>query len=434
MRSERFPVGETIYQETLENGLEVILLPKPGFEQSFVTFTTKFGSIDQSFRRSDGAESGNPKQTEKFTVVPDGIAHFLEHKMFESESGDVFPHFAEGGASANAFTTFDQTTYLFSCTDNLQSNTELLLDFVQDPYFTADSVAKEKGIIGQEIQMYNDNPDARIFFELLKGLFVEHPVRIEIAGSVESIDKITKDTLYDCYNTFYHPSNMVVFAVGGFNPEELLTWIRDNQAHKTFAPAPQTVRPQLDEPKAVHAARIETELAVGQPRCLVGWKDGLAHVSGKDLIANEMLTGVVLDVLFGRSSPFYHRAIDEGWIDNQFSWEYERAVTYGFSVVGGNTHDPDGMVSEVQACIDEAIKNGLSSDDFERSRRKAIGRFFGTLDSPSYIARSYVSYHLRQAQLFETVPVLESLTLEDANQRLHEHFSPDRRAVSIVHG
>lgn len=446
MRSESFPIGETVYQETLANGLEVVLLPKPGFEQSFVTFTTKYGSIDRSFRTSNDnglQTSGETPRTSHdglgaaketgLTIVPDGIAHFLEHKMFESESGDVFPRFARGGASANAFTTFDQTTYLFSCTDNLLANTELLLDFVQDPYFTEKSVEKEKGIIGQEIQMYNDNPDARIFFELLKALYVDHPIRIEISGSVASIDEITKDTLYDCYRTFYHPSNMVFFAVGGFDPEAMMGWIRENQSSKQFSPIPKIERAAVVEPEKVHSARVETQLAVSQPRCLVGWKDVPAVVSGKQLMVNEMLTGVVLDALFGRSSLFYHRAIDEGLIDNQFSWEYERALTYGFSVIGGNTQNPDELVQAIQSCIDGAVEGGLSSDDFERSRRKAIGRFFGTLDSPSYIARVYVSYQLREAQLFDTIPVLEALALADANRRLREHFAPARRAVSIVH-
>lgn len=237
METKHFPMGETVYQAQLKNGLQVVLLPKPGFAQTFVTFSTHYGSIDRTFRVG---------QEKDYTVVPDGIAHFLEHKMFESEQGDVFPQFSRYGASANAFTTFDLTSYLFSCTDNLKENLNLLLDFVQDPYFTDTNVEKEKGIIGQEIQMYNDNPDARVFYDLLKALYQEHPVRIEIAGTIDSIAKITKDTLYECYNTFYHPGNMVLFAVGGFDPETVFEWISANQDKKSFDKIPTIDRPPVE--------------------------------------------------------------------------------------------------------------------------------------------------------------------------------------------
>lgn len=424
MQSKQYPLGETIYYDTLPNGLDVVLLPKPGFKQSFVTFSTKYGSIDNRFRTS---------KDEDFLSVPDGIAHFLEHKMFESEEGDVFPHFARGGASANAFTTFDQTTYLFSCTENLRSNTELLLDFVQDPFFTVENVEKEKGIIGQEIEMYNDNPDARIFYELLKALYVNNPVRIDVAGTVASIQEITKDTLYACYNTFYHPGNMTFFAVGGFDVDEMMQWIMENQAKKTFSAVPDIDRPMVDEPDGVNESRVESKLAVSGPRVLIGWKDAPGELSGNALLEQEMTTAVALDALFGKSSEFYHRAIDEGLIDSQFSWEYERARTYGFSVIGGNTQKPDELVKEVQACLDAAAQKGLVPEDFERSRRKALGRFFGTLDMPSVIARGYVGYRFRGADMFDTVPVLEGMTIEKANARLAEHFTETRRSVSIVH-
>ncbi|MCL6453627.1 MAG: insulinase family protein [Alicyclobacillus sp.] len=424
MRSQSFPVGDTVYEETLDNGLQVILLPKPGFQQVFCSFTTRYGSIDNCFRTA--GESA-------FRTVPDGVAHFLEHKMFESEQGDVFPAFGRGGASANAFTTFDQTSYLFSCTDNLRPNLELLLDFVQDPYFTDATVAKEKGIIGQEIQMYQDNPDARIFYELLKALYVSHPVRIEVAGSVESIAQITKETLYDCYHTFYHPSNMVVFAAGGFDPVPVMEQIRENQARKRFSPAPVVERHPAEEGDTVRAERVETPLAVSQPRCLIGWKDAPGDVFGSALLTQELATGVAMEAMFGRSSHFFDEAVADGLIDNQFSWEYERAVTYGFSVIGGNTPDPDRLTERVQRQVDEVVEGGIDEADFERCRRKAIGRFVATLDVPSAVARSYISYHLRGAQVFDTVPVLESLDVDQVNERVREHFVPGRRAVSIVH-
>lgn len=205
---------ETLYRETMENGLQVYVLPKPGFQKTYATFSTKYGSIDNHFR-VEGQED---------IAVPDGIAHFLEHKMFEEPEGDIFATFASQGASANAFTSFDQTVYLFSATENIPANLETLVNFVQHPYFTDQNVEKEKGIIGQEIGMYRDNPDWRVYFGLIEAMYKVHPVHIDIAGTVESIGTITKETLYTCYNAFYHPSNMLLFVVGGSIPKKCLSW------------------------------------------------------------------------------------------------------------------------------------------------------------------------------------------------------------------
>src|SRR5690606_13607321 len=206
MEKIHFPqLDEQLYYEKLDNGLDVYLLPKTGFYKTYATFTTKYGSIDNHFV---------PLGKEEYVKVPDGIAHFLEHKLFEKEDGDVFQKFSRQGASANAFTSFTRTAYLFSSTSHVEKNLETLLDFVQEPYFTDQTVEKEKGIIAQEIRMYDDNPDWRLYFGMIKNLYEKHPVRIDIAGTVESISAITKDMLYTCYNTFYHPSNMVLFIVG----------------------------------------------------------------------------------------------------------------------------------------------------------------------------------------------------------------------------
>jgi predicted Zn-dependent peptidase len=414
-------LGQTVFSEILPNGLAVYLLPKPGFQQTFATFTTRYGSVDRTFR-VDG----------EVVTVPDGLAHFLEHKMFEKERGDVFPEFARHGASANAFTTFDQTTYLFSCTEAVHENTRILLDFVQEPYFTKESVEKEKGIIGQEIRMYDDNPDWQVFFNLLRAMYKQHPVQIPIAGTVESIAGIDADTLYRCHRTFYHPSNMVFFAVGGFDVEALLQVIQQNQQGKTFPPQPDVERIFPEEPAKVAEARREVHMGVSQPRCLIGWKDRQTGISGEVLLRQEMLTGVVLDALFGRSSAFYHRMIDLGLIDQNFSWEYECSTSYGYSVVGGNTTDPDRLAAEVEALLEEVRAKGLPEEEFERSRKKAIGRFISSLDSPGSVARSFVSYLLRGADFLSTVEVLEQLTLEDAQRRLSDHFVASQRAVSVV--
>lgn len=414
--------GIRVVEEQLDNGLQVLLLPKSGFRQSFCALATRYGSIDRVFRTAGEQE---------FTSVPDGVAHFLEHKMFDSPRGDVFPEFARNGASANAFTTFDMTVYLFSATGRLSENVETLLNFVQEPYFTDQTVEKEKGIIGQEIQMYQDNPDTRAFYELLRGLYAQHPVRIDIAGTQDSIAQINKDVLYRCYDSFYHPSNMAFIAVGGFDEREMMSTVRENQARKNFPPAPHVERSYPLETATVHRARREIRLAVSQPRCLVGWKESTGQ-QGERLLEQELLTGLVLDVLFGRSSEFYHLQIDRGQIDASFGWEYELTPGYGYSLVGGNTGNPEALHRDVLAQVQELQDSGLPEPDFERCRRKTIGRFYSTLDAPSYLGRSVMSYYLKGANMFDTVRILRGFTLDQATQRLREYFRPEQCAISVV--
>lgn len=235
MEFKEFPqLQEKLYFEELENGLKVYLLPKPGFNKSFATFTTKYGSIDNEFV---------PIGQSEMKRVPDGIAHFLEHKLFEKQDYDVFEKFSAHSASSNAFTSFTRTCYLFSCTSELSENLTTLIDFVQTPYFTEETVEKEKGIIAQEIKMYDDNPDFRAYYGIINNLFKDHPVKIDIAGTVDSIQPITADLLYECYHTFYHPSNMLLFVIGDFNPEEIMTLVRQNQAAKEYVKADEIPTP-----------------------------------------------------------------------------------------------------------------------------------------------------------------------------------------------
>ena len=214
---------EELFYKKLKNGLDVYLMPKRGFNKTFATFTTKFGSVDNKLKVKD-----------EIIELPNGIAHFLEHKLFESEEGDITEEFSKYGANVNAYTTYDRTSYLFSCTSNLKENLTLLLDFVQEPYFTDETVEKEKGIIAEEIQMYNDIPDAKIMFATMKSLYKSHPLRNDIAGSIESINEITPEILYECYETYYHPSNMLLFVVGDFDILEIMNLIEENQNNKHY--------------------------------------------------------------------------------------------------------------------------------------------------------------------------------------------------------
>ncbi|RCX12693.1 putative Zn-dependent peptidase [Fontibacillus phaseoli] len=413
---------ETLYRETMDNGLQVYVLPKPGFQKTYATFSTKFGSIDNHFRVTGEEEIS----------VPDGIAHFLEHKMFEEPEGDIFAKFASQGASANAFTSFDQTVYLFSATENIKDNLETLINFVQHPYFTDQNVEKEKGIIGQEIGMYRDNPDWRVYFGLIEAMYGVHPVHIDIAGTVESIGTITKETLYTCYNAFYHPSNMLLFIVGGVNAEEVFALVRENQARKEYQPQGPIARLFDEEPVAVHEKRRESKLAVALPKCLFGFKETKLGYSKEELLRRDLATKLALDLLLGASTRLYQKLYDLDLISDSFSHEYNSNPNYAFSAIGGDTKDPERLLQVITEEIKGVTETGLREEDFERARKKKIGGYLRMLNSPENIAHEFTRYHFRGGDFFEVLSVYESLTLDEVNTRLREHIDWEQLAVSLV--
>lgn len=415
-------LGETIYHEVLDNGLHVFVLPKEGFQKTYATFTTQYGSIDNEFQ-VEGKED---------VRVPDGIAHFLEHKMFEEPEGDIFATFASNGASANAFTSFDRTAYLFSSTDNYLTNLTTLINFVQNPYFTDENVEKEKGIIGQEIKMYEDNADWRSYYGLIESLYAKHPIHIDIAGTVASISEITKETLYECYNTFYHPSNMSLFVVGGVDAEEVISLVKENQAGKTFPPQGDIKRFFPEEPSEVNEARRVTILPVSMPKCLIGFKEPAPSVKGKDLLVRELTTKLMLDVLFSSSSDIYQALYDEQLISDNFGHEYNCSDGYAFSILGGDTKDPDQLVARIREEVEKRKSAGLDEVTFERSRKKKIGNFLRMMNSPESIANEFTKYRFKGIDLFDILPEYEQISLQDVNQRFREHFDWSKLAVSIV--
>ncbi len=415
-------LDETLYVETLDNGLSVYVLPKHGFSKTYATFTTRYGSIDHHFLPAGDQE----------VKVPDGIAHFLEHKMFEKEEGDVFTKFSNQGASANAFTSFTRTSYLFSSTDHVYENLETLVDFVQDPYFTEKTVEKEKGIIGQEIRMYQDNPDWRVFFGLLDNLYVHHPVKIDIAGTIESIADIDKDLLYRCYRTFYHPSNMLLFVVGSVEPEKIFTMIKENQARKGFSSQEPVKRLFPDEPEKVSKPKSEVELHVGVPKCLIGIKDSVKGLNGEELLKRELELLILWDILIGPRSGLYQDLYDQGLIDDSFSYDVTVEPEFAFSVIGGDTKDPDALATQVKDGIFRALNQGIDAEEFEVSRNKKIGHFLRSLNSVEFIANQFTKYRFQESDLFRVIPVLEEMSHEDVNRRLREHIVEERLAVSVV--
>ncbi|WP_400247324.1 M16 family metallopeptidase [Niallia sp. JL1B1071] len=408
---------EELYYEKLVNGLKVYILPKKGFNKTFCTFTTNYGSVDNTFVPLDGSD---------FTQVPDGIAHFLEHKLFEKEDGDVFQDFSKQGASANAFTSFTRTAYLFSSTSNVANNLETLINFVQEPYFTEKTVEKEKGIIGQEITMYDDNPDWRLYFGLIENMYVNHPVKIDIAGTIESISHITKDMLYECYNTFYHPSNMLLFIVGPVDPEEYMTQIKENQNKKDYTNHSEIQRKFAEEPMHVNKEKQVLKMNVHTSKCLVGIKGIDVERSGKEMMKQEWSINLLLDFLFSESSENYQNLFQEGLIDDTFSYDYTQEYGFGFAMIGGDTSDPDRLEAAIKEILMKAKTSDFASETLERTKKKKIGAFLRAINSPEYIANQFTRYAFNEMNLFDVVPTVEEITVEDIKNAATKLLEKDR--------
>lgn len=398
-------LDETLYYKQLNNGLDVYILPKKGFSKTFVTFTTKYGSIDRTF-----VPIG---ETEPVTV-PDGIAHFLEHKMFEKEDGDVFQKFSEVGGQANAFTSFTRTAYLFSATDHIYKSTETLLNFVQEPYFTEDTVNKEKGIIGQEITMYDDQPDWRLYFGAIENMYHNHPVKIDIAGTIESIDGITAEHLYTCYNTFYHPSNMLLFVIGAVDPVEMMAFIEDNQNKKTFQKPTDLKRLFDEEPTNVAEKERVLHMDVQKPKVYVGLKAKQVDLSGEEMLKHELAVQIGVECLFGRASSFYTDVYENGLIDESYGYDFSLENGYGFALIGSDSEQPEQLAKLIKEKLAQSEQENLfTSEDVERIKRKKIGFFLRALNSIEFIANQFTRYKFNDMNLFDVVPVLETITVED---------------------
>ena len=417
-------LDETLYYKQLNNGLDVYILPKKGFSKTFVTFTTKYGSIDRTF-----VPIG---ETEPITV-PDGIAHFLEHKMFEKEDGDVFQQFSEVGAQANAFTSFTRTAYLFSATDHIYKSTETLLNFVQEPYFTEETVNKEKGIIGQEITMYDDQPDWRLYFGAIENMYHNHPVKIDIAGTIDSIDGITAEHLYTCYNTFYHPSNMLLFVIGAVDPVEMMAFIEDNQNKKTFQEPTDLKRLFDEEPTNVAEKERVLHMDVQKPKVYVGLKAKQVDLSGEEMLKHELAVQIGVECLFGRASSFYTDVYENGLIDESYGYDFSLENGYGFALIGSDSEQPEQLAKLIKEKLAETEKGNLfTSEDVERIKRKKIGFFLRALNSIEFIANQFTRYKFNDMNLFDVVPVLETITVEDIEKAFKTIQGEEQQTVFTI--
>ncbi|MCL2857201.1 MAG: insulinase family protein [Oscillospiraceae bacterium] len=414
-------LGESYRKIDHPSGLTILLYPMPEFASAYAIFATNYGSVDETFKtQTDG----------DFVTVPAGIAHFLEHKLFENEEGDAFLRYASTGANANAFTSFDKTAYLFSCTDKFAESLDILLDFVSRPYFTPATVEKEQGIIGQEIKMYEDSPEWRVYFNLLGALYHSNPVRIDIAGTVDTIAKIDADLLHRCYNTFYNLHNMTLAVAGNFDPAQVLAAA---DRHLKTAPPMEIERKNPWEPWEVKEKIVTQNLPVAQPLFQIGFKgepgaDEAANLWGK--IADEVL----LDIVAGDSTPLYRCLFDDGLINQSFEGEGMSNRDYSLIFYAGESRDPEKVRDALLEEITRLQKDGIPQPIFERVKKAVYGRYMGMYGRPDAIGGLLITAQFADCDAYQPLEMLAALTLEQINQRLNQSMNPERCAISIVRG
>ncbi|MDW3863971.1 pitrilysin family protein [Staphylococcus saprophyticus] len=403
-------IDERVFEAELNNGLKLFIIPKKGFQKTFVTYTTKFGSLDNKFK---------PHGSDTFVTVPDGVAHFLEHKLFENDddSEDLFTAFAEDNAQVNAFTSFDRTSYLFSATDHVERNIKRLLTMVESPYFTKETVDKEKGIIAEEIKMYQEQPGYKLMFNTLKAMYDTHPIRVDIAGSVESIYEITKDDLYLCYETFYHPSNMVLFVVGDVDVANIYDVVATHENQRDKEAQPLIVRDPLIEKATVNESKVTETMKLQSPRLMLGFKNNpLVDEPDASFVKRDLEMTLFYEMLFGEETDFYQSLLNEDLIDETFGYQFVLEPTYSFSVITSATQYPDKLKALLLTEIENNQGQLNDEEAFSLLKKQFIGEFISGLNSPEYIANQYTKLYFEGVSLFDLLEIVESITLESVNE------------------
>ena len=419
MNKTEYPrIGETVLSETLPNGLRVAVLPKPGYRRRYAFFATRYGGMDMRFRLGGVWHD---------TLA--GIAHYLEHKMFDTEDGNALQELSRNGAEPNAFTANSMTAYYFDCTDYFEENLRILLSFVSVPYFTQESVDKERGIIAQEIRMTEDTPDWRVYKNLLGCLYRTSPARVPIAGTVESIQEITPETLYACHKAFYAPSNMLLCVVGNVEPETVFSLARE-VLPKEAGGVIERDYGAAEEP-AVAEKSVACAMEVAQQQFLVGFKCP-AVADGEALFRQSLIGELACDLLFGESSPLYMRLYDEGLINSSFGGDFDQLPGAAYVFAGGEGRESEAVA---RAIMDEAARlgrEGVDADYYEQIRRANFGASLRSLNSFENIAIGLTDGCFRGFDGFRFPEVYDSITKADVEAFLRENIVDERRSTSIL--
>ena len=419
MKTLTYPrIGEKTIWETLPNGLPVCVVPKPGYARKFAFFTTRYGGMDMRFQL-DG----------QWLDTPAGIAHYLEHKMFDTADGSAMQDLARGGAEPNAYTSNAVTAYYFDCTEHFYDNLRILLSFVSVPYFTDESVEKEQGIIAQEIGMIEDNPEWQVYRQMMQALYRHSPVRQSVAGSVESIRQITAQTLYDCHKAFYTPANMCLVVVGDVKPERIIA------AANQILPAKSgpLIRRDYGAEEELTAAEhfVTAAMEVSMPTFLVGFKCPPQH-GGEEQHRFTAIGELACDVLMGESSPLYARLYAEGLINGSFGAAFDLLPGASYVYAGGDSKDANAVTDAILREAARIAAEGVDEDYFRRIRKASFGANLRGLNSFENIAVTLTEGYFHGYDPLRFPEVFESITPEDVAAFLKTNVTAERMVLSRI--
>lgn len=415
---ESLNIKEKAYIEKLENGMNVIIIPKNTTKKKYVIWGVNFGSIDNHFK-VDGEE----------IYIPDGVAHFLEHKMFEQENGkNSLDTLMALGIDANAYTTSDHTAYLFECTDHFYEGLDELMNYVQNPYFTNENVEKEKGIIAQEIRMYDDDPGWQLYMGILDCLYKNNPIKVDIAGTVESISKITPEVLYKCYNTFYALDNMTLVICGDFEPEKLLEEVKKRLTKNKTYEKIERIYPEKE--KTINKKYVEKNMNVSMPIFAIGIKD--VSKMDSEIVKKHIAIEILLNMIIGKSSDLYKKMYNQGLLLEEPSIDYEFSEEYAHIVISGQSNDSEEVYKMFKEEIENYKKNGLNINHFERIKKKIYGEYVVEYNNISEIARKFLTDSMKKISSFDYIEQYKVITKEYVEQVLKEIFNDEYMALAIV--
>ena len=415
-------LGDNVYYTKLNNNLSVFYVEKKGFLKKYAAISTNYGSNDLFYKE----EKGNVVE------LNHGIAHFLEHKMFEQPDGsDAFSKFSEYGAMANAFTNFHMTSYLFSTTGEFYPSLEHLLSYISQPYFTDENVKKEQGIIAQEIKMYEDNADWRLFFNTLRAMYINHPNSIDIAGTVDSINKITKEELYKCYETFYSASNMVLTIVGDLDWQKILKVVNEADL-KDYLSGGVVDRVFVSEPNSIAEKKIIEEMSVSIPMFSLGYKDRNDVLTVEETLKRSVATDMILKLLFGKGSFLDEYLRDNHLIFTHLSYGFTSRNDYGYAIIEGESRNFEEVIQLIKKEIEKVKNEGIKEKDFDRVKNDSLGRIIRMSDSIESLSNLFAVAYFENTSPTQIHDTIKNITLDDINKRLDNFFDEDMCVLSII--
>lgn len=416
---ENNKIQEKVFIEKMKNGLTVMVFPRKNIQKKYIIWGTRFGSIDNNFIAPGDNEP---------TKVPDGIAHYLEHKLFEQENGkNSLDVLSSLGVDANAYTSNSMTAYLYECSDNFYEALDEFMNYVQNPYFTDENVEKERGIIGQEIMMYNDYPDWRLYMNAIKCMYSKNPIRIDVAGTKETIAEINKEKLYKIYNTFYRLDNMVLIVCGDFKVEEILqeiekriTLTRNNTEIK---------RIYEEEPEKIAQKSIEEKMEISLPCFMLGYKD---KVEKEKFAKKDLAMDIIFYLILGRSSKLYQNLYNEGLIYSEFGYDYEFSKTYSHFLIQGQSTQPEKVIERIKEEIERFKQTGFEEEEFLRIKKKLYGEYVKEYNDISVIANNLLGDYMKDLTPFIYFEEFDTLTKSEVEEILKEVLVEEKSVTSII--